>query len=187
MMATNHAFAVFETKSGTCAIAWTDAGICGFHLPGDEPEQAERAIRRRFTGAERASPTADIAVVIDRVRGYFEGERSDFSDLPLDLSAQTELFRQIYLATRRLGWGSTTTYGGLAGALELGPAGAWTIGQAMAKNPIPLIIPCHRVLAAGRKIGGFSAPGGSDSKQRMLELEGVELPDTTPAQQSFAF
>lgn len=186
-MATNHAFAVFETKSGACAIAWTDAGTCGFRLPGDEPEQAERAIRRRFMGAERLSPTTDIAVVIDRVRGYFEGERSDFSDLPLDLSAQTDLFRQIYLATRRLGWGSTTTYGGLAGALELGSAGAWTIGQAMAKNPIPLIIPCHRVLAAGRKIGGFSAPGGSDSKQRMLELEGVELPDSTPAQQSFGF
>ena len=92
-----------------------------------------------------------------------------------------------YLATRHLGWGSTTTYGGLAGALELGPAGAWTFGLAMAKNPIPLIMPCHRVLAAGRKIGGFSAPGGSDSKQRMLELEGVELPDTTPAQQSFGF
>lgn len=186
-MATNHAFAVFETKSGTCAIAWRDDGICGFHLPGDETEQAELAIRRRFTGAERLSPTPDIAVIIDRVRGYFEGKRSDFSDLRLDLSAQTELYRQIYLATLRLGWGSTTTYGGLAGALELGPAGAWTVGQAMAKNPIPLIIPCHRVLAAGRKIGGFSAPGGSDSKQRMLELEGVELPDTSPAQQSFGF
>ncbi len=186
-MATNHAFAVFETNSGTCAIAWTDAGICGFHLPGDEPEQAEHAIRRRFTRAERCSPTADIAVIIDRLRGYFDGERSDFSDLRLDLSAQTDLYRQIYLATLRLGWGSTTTYGGLAGELQLGPAGAWTVGQAMAKNPLPLIIPCHRVLAAGRKIGGFSAPGGTDSKQRMLELEGVELPDTTPAQQSFGF
>jgi methylated-DNA-[protein]-cysteine S-methyltransferase len=186
-MATNHAFAVFETKSGACAVAWSDDGICGFRLPGDEPDEAERAIRRRFTGAERASPIPEIAAAIDRVRGYFEGERSDFSDLRLDLSAQTDLFRQIYLVTRRLSWGSTTTYGGLAGELELGPAGAWTIGQAMAKNPIPLIIPCHRVLAAGRKIGGFSAPGGSDSKLRMLELEGVELPDTTPAQQSFSF
>lgn len=186
-MTTNYAYAVFEAKSGTCAIAWSHDGICGFHLPGDEPNQAEHVIRRRFTGAERASPIPEIAVVIERVRAYFNGERSDFSDLRLDLSAQTDLYRQIYLATRRLGWGSTTTYGGLAAELELGPAGAWTVGQAMAKNPIPLIIPCHRVLAAGRKIGGFSAPGGSDSKLRMLELEGVELPDTNPAQQSFAF
>ncbi len=186
-MTTNHAFAVFEAKSGTCAIAWSHGGICGLRLPGDETEQAERAIRRRFAGAERASPIPEIADVIDRVRAYFEGERCDFSDLPLDLSAQTDLYRQIYLATRRLGWGSTTTYGGLAGELQLGPAGAWTVGQAMAKNPIPLIIPCHRVLAAGRRIGGFSAPGGSDSKLRMLKLEGVELPNTTPAQQSFAF
>jgi len=186
-MATNHAFAVFDTKSGPCAIAWSDKGICGFHLPGDATEQAERAIRQRFAGAEQASASAEIAAAINRVRAYFEGDRSDFSDLRLDLSAQTDLYREIYLATRRLGWGSTTTYGGLAGELELGPAGAWTVGQAMAKNPIPLIIPCHRVLAAGRKIGGFSAPGGADAKLRMLELEGVQLPDTTPAQQSFAF
>lgn len=186
-MATNHAFAVFETNSGTCAIAWSEGGISGLRLPGDNPEQTERAMRRRLPMGEAAPPTAEIAAVIHRVRGYFEGERSDFSDLPLDLSGQTDLFRQIYLATHRLGWGSTTTYGALAGELDLGSAGAWTVGQAMAKNPIPLIIPCHRVLAAGRKIGGFSAPGGSDSKLRMLELEGVELPDTTPAQQSFAF
>ena len=186
-MTSNQAYTLFETQSGTCAIAWSDEGICGFHLPGDETEQAERAIRRRFAGAEHASPIPEIAAAIDRVRAYFEGERSDFSDLRLDLSAQTDLYREIYLAARRLGWGSTTTYGALAGELELGPAGAWTVGQAMAKNPIPLIIPCHRVLAAGRKIGGFSAPGGSGSKQRMLELEGVELPDTAPAQQSFAF
>jgi methylated-DNA-[protein]-cysteine S-methyltransferase len=186
-MTTNHAFVLFETKNGTCAIAWTDHGFSSFRLPGDDPEQTVRAMRRRFPGADPAPPTADIAAVIDRVRGYFDGERSDFSDLRLDLSAQTDLFRQIYVATRRLGWGHTTTYGALAGELGLGPAGAWTIGQAMAKNPIPLIIPCHRVLAAGRKIGGFSAPGGSDSKLRMLELEGVELPDMTPTQQSFAF
>ncbi|MBB5276135.1 methylated-DNA-[protein]-cysteine S-methyltransferase [Rhizobium rosettiformans] len=186
-MTSNQAYTLFETQSGTCAIAWSDEGVSGFRLPGDDPEQTERAMRRRFPGAEPAAPIAEIAAAIDRVRAYFAGERSDFSDLPLDLSAQTDLFRQIYLATRRLGWGSTTTYGALAGELELGPAGAWTIGQAMAKNPIPLIIPCHRVLAAGRKIGGFSAPGGSDSKLRMLELEGVELPDTSPAQQSFVF
>lgn len=186
-MATDHVFTVFETAAGTCAIAWGADGISGFRLPGDDPEQTERALRRRFPGAERTPPTGDMAAVIDRVRAYFEGERSDFSDLALDLSSQAELSRQIYLATRSLGWGSTTTYGALAGELELGQAGAWTIGQAMAKNPIPLIIPCHRVLAAGRKIGGFSAPGGSDSKLRMLALEGVELPDANPAQHSFAF
>lgn len=186
-MLTTHRYAIFETARGFCALAWSDIGISGFRLSAETAEETRRAMLRRFPSSLEVEPSPEVGQVIERVRTYFLGDPADFSDLPLDLSAQTDLFRQIYLATRRLGWGSTTTYGALAGELELGPAGAWTIGQAMAKNPIPLIIPCHRVLAAGRKIGGFSAPGGSESKQRMLELEGVELPDTSPAQQSFVF
>ncbi|WP_037170968.1 MGMT family protein, partial [Rhizobium sp. Pop5] len=93
----------------------------------------------------------------------------------------------IYAAARRVGWGHTTTYGALAKELGVGPEAARDVGQAMAKNPVALIIPCHRVLAAGGKIGGFSAPGGSSSKARMLELEGVQLGPPPPAQQSLGF
>jgi methylated-DNA-[protein]-cysteine S-methyltransferase len=186
-MLTTHRYAIFETARGFCALAWSDTGISGCRLPAETAEETRRAMLRRFPSGLEVEPSPEVGQVIERVRTYFLGDRADFSDLTLDLTSQTDLFRQIYLATRRLGWGSATTYGTLAGELELGPAGAWTVGQAMAKNPIPLIIPCHRVLAAGRKIGGFSAPGGSESKLRMLELEGVQLPDTTPAQQSFAF
>jgi methylated-DNA-[protein]-cysteine S-methyltransferase len=186
-MLTTHRYAIFETARGFCALAWSDIGISGFRLSAETAEETRRAMLRRLPSGREVEPSSEVGQVIERVRKYFLGIPTDFSDLTLDLSVQTDLFRQIYLATRRLGWGSATTYGTLAGELELGPAGAWTVGQAMAKNPIPLIIPCHRVLAAGRKIGGFSAPGGSESKLRMLELEGVQLPDTTPAQQSFAF
>jgi methylated-DNA-[protein]-cysteine S-methyltransferase len=108
----------------------------------------------------------------------------DFSNIQLDLGEQDEFFQQIYAATRRVGWGHTTTYGTLAKELGAGPKAARDVGQAMANNPIPLIIPCHRVLAAGGKVGGFSAPGGSATKVRMLELEGVHVGPPEPAQQS---
>ena len=85
------------------------------------------------------------------------------------------VLRRVYAAVRRLGWGETTTYGALAKALGAGPEAARDVGQAMARNPVPLIVPCHRVLAAGGKLGGFSAPGGAAAKRRMLELEGVRL------------
>jgi methylated-DNA-[protein]-cysteine S-methyltransferase len=90
-------------------------------------------------------------------------------------------------STRRVGWGHTTTYGTLAKELGAGPEAARDVGQAMAKNPVALLIPCHRVLAAGGKIGGFSAPGGSAAKIRMLALEGVDLEPPPPAQQSLGF
>jgi methylated-DNA-[protein]-cysteine S-methyltransferase len=180
-------YAIFETARGVCAIAWGAIGISGFRLPGESAQETRRAMLRRLPAGVEAEPSAEIGQVLDRVRTYFVGDATDFSDLRLDLSGQTDLYRRIYDATRRLGWGKATTYGTLAGELELGPAGAWTIGQAMAKNPIPLIIPCHRVLAAGGKLGGFSAPGGAVSKQRMLELEGLPSVDASPAQQSFGF
>jgi methylated-DNA-[protein]-cysteine S-methyltransferase len=109
------------------------------------------------------------------VQRYFEGEATDFSGVELDLGDQEPFFQQVYAAAQRVGWGSTTTYGALTKELGAGPEAARDVGQAMAKNPVPLIIPCHRVLAAGGKIGGFSAPGGSATKIRMLALEGVQV------------
>jgi methylated-DNA-[protein]-cysteine S-methyltransferase len=92
-----------------------------------------------------------------------------------------------YQTARQVGWGRTTTYGALAKELGAGPEAARDVGQAMARNPVALIIPCHRVLAAGGKIGGFSAPGGSGAKIRMLALEGVRAEPPRPTQRSFAF
>jgi methylated-DNA-[protein]-cysteine S-methyltransferase len=177
---------VFETTMGFCAIAWSDAGIARFQLPTKTVEAAERLMRRRAFGAEPGAPK-DIAAVIEAAKGYFAGEKTDFSQVQLDLAGQDAFFAQIYDALRRVAWGRTTTYGALAKELGAGREAARDVGVAMAKNPAPLIIPCHRVLAAGGKIGGFSAPGGSKTKTRMLELEGVRLHPPEAAQQAFSF
>ena len=108
----------------------------------------------------------------------------DFSHSRLDLSDQDPLYRQIYQSVRGIGWGQTTTYGAVAKELGAGPEAAREVGQAMARNPVPLIIPCHRVLAAGGHVGGFSAPGGAAAKKRMLELEGVRFDGQLSPQQS---
>ena len=182
-----HHYLIFETAGGFCAIAWNDIGITRFQLPTKSAEAAERLLLRRIPGAEPGKPTPQVAEAVAAVKRYFEGEETDFSSIKLDLGEQDEFFEQIYGAARRLGWGHTTTYGALAKELGAGPEAARDVGQAMANNPVPLIIPCHRVLAAGGKVGGFSAPGGSVAKARMLELEGVCLEPPQPAQKSFGF
>ena len=167
---------MFETAGGFCGIAWNDTGIVRFQLPAHSAEAIERNLRRRLPDAAPGTPPPGVAKVIEAARRYFAGEKVDFSDVRLDLDGQDEFFRRIYAALRRVGWGATTTYGALAKELGAGPEAARDVGQAMAKNPVPLIIPCHRVLAAGGKVGGFSAPGGATAKIRMLELEGRPEP-----------
>jgi methylated-DNA-[protein]-cysteine S-methyltransferase len=177
-------YIIFETPAGYCGVAWSPAGITRLTLPTRNAEAAERHLLRRLPRAEPGAPTRETAEAIAAVKRYFAGEAVDFSDVRLDLDGQEAFYRDIYAAARRVGWGHTTTYGGLARELGAGPQAARDVGQAMAKNPVPLIIPCHRVLAAGGKVGGFSAPGGSAAKIRMLELEGVRVGPPPPAQQS---
>jgi methylated-DNA-[protein]-cysteine S-methyltransferase len=186
MNETNH-YAVFETAAGFCAIAWNGTGIVRFQLPTRSAEATERALSRRVPGALSALPPTEISAVIVAAQRYFAGEKIDFSDVRVDLARQDEFFRRIYTALRRVGYGQTTTYGALAKELGAGPEAARDVGQAMASNPVPLIIPCHRVLAAGGKVGGFSAPGGTSAKVRMLELEGVHVGPPEPAQRAFGF
>jgi len=180
-------YLVFETRNGFCGIAWSDLGITRFQLPARSADAAERSLRRRAAGAAPGTAPPGVAEVIAAAQRYFEGEAMDFSGVRLDLGDQDSFFVQIYAAARKVGWGHTTTYGSLAKELGAGPEAARDVGLAMASNPVPLIIPCHRVLAAGGKIGGFSAPGGAVAKRRMLELEGVRIGPPPPAQQSFRF
>jgi methylated-DNA-[protein]-cysteine S-methyltransferase len=184
---TAHHYLIFETAAGFCGIAWNDVGITRFQLPAKTAKATERALLRRTPGAERGTPAVEVAEAVAAVRRYFEGEATDFSGFKLDLDEQDPFFERIYEAARRVGWGHTTTYGALAKELGAGLEAARDVGQAMARNPVALIIPCHRVLAAGGKIGGFSAPGGAAAKKRMLALEGVRLDPPPPAQQSFRF
>ncbi|HYZ34749.1 MAG TPA: methylated-DNA--[protein]-cysteine S-methyltransferase [Crenalkalicoccus sp.] len=179
-----HRYVIFETAGGFCGIAWNEVGITRFQLPAQSAEATEKTLLRRLPGAQPGRPTPAVSEVITAVRRYFDGEAIDFSDVKLDLADQDPFVRRIYDATRRVGWGRTTTYGTLARELGAGPEMAVEVGQAMARNPVPLIVPCHRVLAAGGKIGGFSAPGGSTAKQRMLRMEGVDIAPPRSSQAS---
>ena len=179
-------YCIFETAAGFCAIVWGEAGVVRFQLPATSAESAERRLLRRAPEATPAEPRAEICEAIASARCYFAGEETDFSGVRLDLGDKEPLFKQIYEAARRIGWGRTTTYGALAKDIGAGPKVARDVGTAMALNPVPLIIPCHRVLAAG-KVGGFSAPGGAATKIRMLNLEGVRVASPPPVQRSFAF
>jgi len=164
---------LFETKLGVAGIAWSDEGVVRFRLPDPNDAAAEQNLKQKGKAAE--PPPAIVAVVEDAKR-YFAGERIDFSAITLDLHGVDPFRRTIYDALRKVGFGETVTYGELAkraGANE--PQAAQDVGVAMARNPVPLIIPCHRVLAAGGKLGGFSAPGRTEAKQRMLALEGVYI------------
>jgi methylated-DNA-[protein]-cysteine S-methyltransferase len=175
---------VFETAMGFCAIAWSNAGVSRFQLPA---KAAERLVRRRAFGGEPGAPPEKVSAVVEAAKRYFAGEEMDFSQVQVDLGGEDAFFAQIYAALRQVGWGRTTTYGALAKEVGAGREAARDVGEAMAKNPMPLIIPCHRVLAAGGKLGGFSAPGGSKTKARMLELEGVRVGPPEVAQQAFLF
>lgn len=165
-------FHLFETKLGTAGIAWSDDGITRFRLPDPDRDEAET----HFRGRTPAEPPPAIAAVVDQAKKYFDGAKIDFTPISLDLKDIDPARRAIYDALRKVAFGETLTYGELAKrAGHTQPQAAQDVGVAMARNPVPLIIPCHRVLAAGGKLGGFSAPGRTEAKQRMLALEGVYL------------
>lgn len=180
-------YRLFETAHGVAAIAWHTGGIVSFRLPSSAREETGRAVLRQLPNAIADEPPPEIAATIAAARRYFDGEKVDFSGVGVDLGAQQPFFTQVYETVRRLGWGQTTTYGAVARELGAGPEAARAVGQAMASNPVPLIVPCHRVLAAGGMVGGFSAPGGSASKLKMLAIEGVDLSPPESAQQGFGF
>ena len=162
---------VFETKLGFAAIAWGERAITRFRLPYPDRASAEA----QFTGkAKPREPPPHVATVVDQAVRYFAGEQIDFSPIDLDLSGVDASRRPIYDTLRKVKFGETVTYGELAKRAGVTvPQAAQEVGVAMARNPVPLIIPCHRVLAAGGKIGGFSAPGSVETKEKMLALEGV--------------
>lgn len=183
-------FEVFETARGFVAIAWNARGITSLRLPVGSPAAAEHALCARVGRAVRATPSSQVAAVVAAAARYFAGEPVDFRGVAVDFGAIDPFFARVYARIRALGWGETTTYGAIATELGAGPEGARDVGRAMAANPVPLIVPCHRVVAAGGKIGGFSAPGGADTKLWMLELEGAApavVPTVDARQASFGF
>ena len=179
-------YTIVDTAIGAIAVAWSAAGICRVALPQRDREAMERRFAARLDGAGPAEPPAAIAAAIELIKRYAEGEEVDFSSVPVDLGGVDLFQRAIYQAARQLDFGETTTYGGLADAAGH-PGKARETGEALGRNPVPLIVPCHRILAAGGKIGGFSAPGGSATKEKLLTLEGVRVGPPPAAQKAFAF
>lgn len=167
---------LFETAIGTCAIAWSEAGLTRVQLPEATPATTEALMRRG--GAEPAGmPLPGFAVdAVDALQGYLAGSAGSLETLRLDESIVTAFNAAIYRALRKVPRGVTVTYGDLAKQVGQ-PYAARAVGMAMGRNPWPIIVPCHRVLATGKKIGGFSAPGGTATKEKLLALEGVTVGD----------
>jgi methylated-DNA-[protein]-cysteine S-methyltransferase len=159
--------ATFETELGRCGVRWSDAGITGVLLPGSLA-LAGPPVKLR----PDAPPFVRRA--IDGMTAVMAGQPADLRDVPLDLSGIDDTRRIVYAATRDIPAGATRTYGEVARAISRTDyEGARDVGAALAKNPFPIIVPCHRVLAANGALHGFSAPGGLETKRRMLELEGA--------------
>jgi methylated-DNA-[protein]-cysteine S-methyltransferase len=169
-------FATFPTAIGHCGVAWTAAGICDVLLPEGEETAIRTRLARRHPDATLGEPPPDVATAIVRMTSVLAGEPDDLRDITVDLAGASEFAQRVWETTRAVGPGETTTYGDIAAQLAM-PNGAREVGQALGRNPVPLIVPCHRVLGAGGKLVGFSAPGGVETKLRMLGIEGAATPD----------
>ena len=172
-------YCLFDTAFGHVGLAWSEGGITRLQLPEKTAAATERRLLTRAGAGIPANPPPHAQRVMAEVLRYFEGDRVDFASAMLDLSTTSAFHQEIYTAARRIAWGDTTTYGGLAKAAGY-PDAARAVGQAMGSNPVPVIIPCHRVQASGGKSGGFSAYGGAVTKDKMLALEGVCLGTGAP-------
>lgn len=170
---------LFETEAGLCGLGWNDAGLTQVQLPEETPAATEARLARRSGGTRTNTLPAPVAECAARMRAYFGGAETSFTDVALDLSGVSAFNAKIYTALRAVGWGEATSYGALAAATG-DPGAARAIGAAMGANPWPLIVPCHRVLAANGKIGGFSAHGGRATKRRMLQLERIDADGAAP-------
>jgi methylated-DNA-[protein]-cysteine S-methyltransferase len=165
-------FAIFETSLGWAGLAWNQTGLVAVRLPTAEPSKARAALQRRVPDATEAAPPPVIAAVIADIRDLLAGGKPDFAEAPLDLSRTPEFHAQVYAVARAIAPGETLTYGEVAERLG-DKSLAREVGQALGHNPWPIVVPCHRVTAAGGKLGGFSAPRGAATKLKLLALEGA--------------
>lgn len=169
------AFALFNTPIGTCSIAWGPAGIVGLGLPGADTEENRTNMCKRFPGAKEQAPTPDLSAIITDIQALLSGEPRDLMTAVLDYADVPDFHRRVYEVTRSIPPGETLTYGQVSQKLNA-PGTARAVGQALGSNPFPIIVPCHRILAAGGGAGGFSAPGGLETKMKILNIERKNAP-----------
>lgn len=167
-------FCIFDTAIGRCALLWRGDLIVGAALPETSDEAMRERLTRRFPGAVETEPPEFVREAMGKVVALLAGEDADLGDVPLDLEG-SDFELQVWQAARRIPRGEVRSYGEVA--QEIGaPGAALAVGVALGRNPAPILVPCHRVLGSGGKSGGFSAPGGVDTKFRMLEIEGARRP-----------
>ncbi|SNQ49469.1 Methylated-DNA/protein-cysteine methyltransferase [Frankia canadensis] len=188
--------ALFDTAVGRCGVAWGADGLVAVALPAGTDAATLALLRRDVvaaspgTGPADAScdgasgdgaagaaggPPAEVAEAIARMIGLLDGVPDDLADVRVDLTGVPAFHRRVYEVARAIPPGRTLTYGEVAAQLGI-PGAAQAVGRALGRNPVPIVVPCHRVLAAGGAMGGFSAPGGIGTKRRMLVIEGAMTP-----------
>jgi methylated-DNA-[protein]-cysteine S-methyltransferase len=180
---TGRCFTVFDTAIGSGAIAWSEVGIVAVQLPEADAAMTRDSLKRRVPDAVEAAPPAEVAKTVAGIVALLSGERRDLRDAVIDDRAIPAFNRRVYAIVRQIPPGETKTYGEIAERLG-DKSLARAVGQAMGENPTPIVMPCHRVLAAGGKnggykAGGFSAPGGAVTKLRLLTIEGAQPGEPT--------
>jgi methylated-DNA-[protein]-cysteine S-methyltransferase len=175
-MAMAHALGhcLFDSAIGDCGIAWTESALAAVQLPESTREGTRRRLLRYTGEVPELAPPPFVQEAIRRTQALLEGARDDLADVPLDLEGIPEFHRRVYEVTRAIPPGEVLTYGEVARRIGE-PGAARAVGQALGKNPFAPVIPCHRVMAAGGRSGGFSAEGGALTKLKMLEIEGAKL------------
>ncbi len=178
MSGDNSEWITFSTSLGICAIAWNRAGIVSFCLP-EASENYMQMRLKKITGSNSASKSLPLWVkkLIRKVKAHINSNLQDFLDIPLNLKGCTDFQLSVYYIAQKIPAGKVITYGELAEAIGR-PKAARAVGNALGKNPIPLIIPCHRIIASSGKLGGFSTYGGLRMKKALLASEGVYLPNS---------
>jgi methylated-DNA-[protein]-cysteine S-methyltransferase len=171
-------YRLFDTAIGACGVAWSERGLTRLQLPESDRSATEKRLRTSAAEASQTAPAEIDRLIVD-IQAYMTGRNVDFASVPIDLTNVGPFENKVYAAARAVPWGKTVSYGELARRTD-SPGAARAVGQALGRNPVPVIIPCHRILAKGRRIGGFSAPGGTVTKERLLELEGVRIEAGTP-------
>jgi methylated-DNA-[protein]-cysteine S-methyltransferase len=166
------AFTLFPTAIGRCGLAWSSRGVAGVQLPEAHDDETRARLARRHPAAQELQPPPDVQSAIDAIAALLRGEPADLSAIALDMDGVPAFHRRVYAVARTIVPGATLTYGEIAERLGM-PGSARAIGQALGRNPFPIVVPCHRVLAAGGAVGGFSAPGGTRTKLRLLSIEGA--------------
>jgi len=166
-------FASFDTAIGCCGIVWSERGVVGVQLPGRSRDATRSHVLQRFPEARAAAPPDPVRRAIDDIIALLGGVPRALDHVVIDTEGVSDFARRVYDVARSIRPGSTLSYGEIAERLGDRTV-ARDVAEALSQNPFPIIVPCHRVLAAGGKMGGFSAPGGVRTKLRLLSIEGAQ-------------